>query len=103
MNTEQLSSPLRAVGYKFGALAFHLQDSVYEVCCCNCCAVIGTMQREVLVSAIFRNQGRGGVLCPECREKACDGCGLVFDHVREGLKEKWYRGVKYRLCEQCNL
>jgi hypothetical protein len=69
-----------------------LSPSEWYVWCNRCGKEIGTMRTDVLALALLRTAGRGGVLCPECRQNACKICGT--DIGEEGDIEK-------RLCFWC--
>jgi hypothetical protein len=48
---------------------------IWQVFCHRCAADLGTMAGDVVARAVLATKDRGGVLCPQCREKACRHCG----------------------------
>lgn len=63
--------------FDLGVIAEHRYLTRYEVFCNRCNESIGIMDFQSIKSAIFSTYQRGGVLCPDCREKTCDVCGGI--------------------------
>lgn len=91
--------------YRAGAFLLDPKEGIYTVCCVQCCAVIGTMQGIDLLRAIMRTAHRGGVLCPECRQRTCDICGLTYDTGQESKLTNCFMDPEWtaRVCTICNL
>lgn len=60
--------------FEMGCLATFTSGAGYLVQCNLCLKDIGTMTADGIKRAIFRCLGRGGILCPECRQHTCDVC-----------------------------
>ena len=59
----------------FFAIADRTPMGDFSVICHRCWTCFGTMDAVTLRAAIFSTSTRGGVLCPDCRAKACHYCG----------------------------
>lgn len=66
----------------FRAIASQIEvTGNWLVMCLRCGEEIGTMTVETLQKAVFRNAGRGGVLCPTCRSGSCLDCGQPVEEI----------------------
>lgn len=85
-----------------GAMAWGAGGQNYEVSCLQCCAYIGTMSGAQVSKAIMLTAGRGGVLCPDCREKTCDFCGLTLENSSQ-VVVTYFADKQIRHCKICEL
>lgn len=87
--------------FNAGALADITPTGKFNVVCPNCSCEIGTMDGATLQEAIFITLGRGGVLCPTCRQGACDFCGKQKPFsLSHGVG---HDGAKIKICLECEL
>lgn len=96
-------SPYRPGSYRAGAHAEVLYPGTWRVWCNQCGYDLETMTTDTLIAAIRATVNRGGVLCPECRDYTCDGCGTTFPSDCIRLVKVLKYGTPYRLCRLCNL
>lgn len=52
-------------------------DGGYEFFCGCCKKSCGTTTAMWLLSAAMNMRSKGGIMCPDCREQACPGCGAI--------------------------
>lgn len=67
------------------ALWYEWCEGKVWVTCPRCNQDIGSMTPAILSQAMIRTAGRGGVICPDCRAKACKICGAELVDRDAGL------------------
>lgn len=85
--------------FGLGVIARHRVMCNYDIFCNRCSRSIGSMTAEDALRAVFNTLGRGGVLCPSCRIRTCDSCGLEMEPRK--LAEVRYAKKPVRLCDTC--
>ena len=87
--------------FSMGAVVDRTHTGKFEVFCNRCGVSIGIMTGKTLLEACFNTIGRGGVLCPKCRENTCHFCGVGqqadFRHCVVRTKDKG----DLRICFNC--
>lgn len=58
------------------AIAERMTSKAWLVSCWRCKKEIGTMDGPTLSRALIATAHKGGVLCPDCRERSCKICGF---------------------------
>jgi len=73
------------------------ERGIYLVFCAACREDLGTMTMDTIRVAI---QVRGPIICPGCRLRKCDFCGVIKRH-RLPLTGGPFAAGAYRVCPLC--